>query len=62
MFGCSLSKRYLIEALLTGVYLLNRFATRAIEGAKVPAELWYGVKPDLSKLRVFGCIAFALKR
>lgn len=41
------------EAILTAVYLTNRSPTSAIEH-KTPYELWYGEKPDLSKLKVFG--------
>ena len=58
LLGCSLRKDFWIEATLTAVYLLNRSPTRAIEEEKVPFELWYGYKPDLSNLRVFGCVVF----
>ena len=36
----------------------NRTPTKAL-GMKTPYESWYGKQPDLSNLRVFGCIAFA---
>ncbi|XP_055591553.1 uncharacterized protein LOC129743539 [Uranotaenia lowii] len=29
-------------------------------GDKTPFEMWYGKKPDLSNLRIFGCNAYAL--
>lgn len=61
MLGCSLNKTFWIEAVNTAVYLLNRSPTRALDQGKVPAELWYGVRPNLSKLRVFGCVAFVCK-
>ncbi|KAJ1518878.1 hypothetical protein ONE63_011508 [Megalurothrips usitatus] len=61
LFGSGLSKRFWIEALLTAVYLLNRSPTQALKGKVVPAELWTGSKPDLSKLKVFGCVAYATK-
>lgn len=46
-----LSKKFWSEAVLTAVYLVNRSSTEAIKG-KVPAEQWYGEKPDVQKLRV----------
>ncbi|KAL1449198.1 hypothetical protein WDU94_000417 [Cyamophila willieti] len=42
------------EAILTATYLINRIPT--VDG-KVPAELWFGYKPDYSKLKIFGCTA-----
>ncbi|KAK3930023.1 Copia protein [Frankliniella fusca] len=61
LLGSSLRKSFWIESLLTAVYLLNRSPTRALDGDKVPAELWYGVRPNLQKLRVFGCNAYVCK-
>lgn len=52
-----LSKRFWTEAVLTAVYLINRNPTEALKD-KVPAELWYGNRPNLVKLRVLGCIAY----
>lgn len=61
LLDSSLSKRFWIEATMTAIYLINRCPTRAIDENKVPAELWYGVSQDLSKLRVFGCVVFVKK-
>lgn len=47
------------EAVLASNYLTNRSPTTAIKVNKTPYELWYKQKPDLSKIRVFGCDAFA---
>lgn len=47
------------EAVLAAVYLTNRSPTTAVSDWKTPAEMWTGHKPDVSKLRVFGCKAFA---
>lgn len=58
LFWSNLRRDFWIEAVLTAVYLLNRSPTRALIGEKVPAELWFNSKPDLSKLRVFGCVGF----
>lgn len=43
------------EAILTATYHINCIPT---VNEAVPAELWYGRKPDYSKLKVFGCTAY----
>ena len=48
--------RFWGEAVITTVYLLNRSLTKSVEG-KTPFEVWHGYKPDVSYLRVFGCVA-----
>jgi len=39
------------EAVVTAVYLINRSPTSALDG--IPAVLWYGVQPNLKKLRIW---------
>ena len=46
------------EALSTAAYILNRVETKA--KPLTPYELWTGHKPDLSKLKVWGCKAQVL--
>ena len=46
------------EAVTTACYLINRSPSSTIE-FKTPQELWTGNKPDLSYLRIFGCVAYA---
>jgi transposase InsO family protein len=46
------------EAAHTAVFVLNRSVTRSLDG-RTPHEAWYGVKPSVHFLRVFGCRAFA---
>jgi hypothetical protein len=46
------------EAAHHAVYLLNITPSRSL-GNITPHEDGYGVVPDVSKLRVFGCVAFA---
>lgn len=53
-----LSNDFWGEAVLTSTYITNRTSTVSLHG-KTPYELWFGYKPDLSSLRVFGCKAFA---
>lgn len=52
-----MSKVFWSEAVLAAVYLINRCPTNALKD-RLPAELWYGERPDLRKLRVFGCVAY----
>ena len=52
----SVPARFWGEAVSTAVYLLNRSPTKSVEG-KTPYEVWYGRKPDVSYLRVFGYVA-----
>ena len=47
------------EAASTATYIYNRLPNAPLKG-KSPHELWYGRKPDLSNLKVFGCVAYAL--
>jgi hypothetical protein len=50
-----LKKSFWIESVLTAVYLINQSPTAALEKS-IPAELWYGQKQNLQKLRVFGSL------
>ena len=45
------------EVVSHAVYLINRSPTRANSGA-TPEERYSGTIPDISNLRIFGCIAF----
>lgn len=45
------------EAINTAAYLHNQSATAALENM-TPYECWAGKKPEVSNLRVFGCICF----
>ena len=49
------------EAVFASVYLINRSPTSALLNWKTPAEMWMNEKPNLSKIRVFGCQAFVWK-
>ena len=45
------------EAINTAMYLHNRSPTVALKD-KTPFEYWFERKPDISNLRVFGCICY----
>ena len=59
MAQAGLSDKYWAEAVVTGTYLRNRVPTRSFKEKTTPFEKWYEKKPDLSHLRVFGCMAYA---
>lgn len=52
------SKRFWGQAVQTAAYLVNRSPSSALDSNVTPFELWEGRKPDVSKLRVFGCPMF----
>ncbi|KAJ8889397.1 hypothetical protein PR048_008896 [Dryococelus australis] len=41
------------------MYLLNRSPSASVD--TTPAKLWYGKRPDLSNLKLFGSLAYAKK-
>ena len=45
------------EAVHTAVFLLNRAPTAALDG-KTPYQAWYGKKPPVHFLKVFGCVVY----
>lgn len=59
LFHSGMSNMFWAEAVATAAYVRNRRPTRAIKDKVTPYEKWYGQKPNLSNLRVFGCVAFA---
>lgn len=58
IFDSHLGKMFWGEAVLSSVYLINRTETRALPDKKTPAEIWYDCKPNLEKIRRFGCHAY----
>jgi hypothetical protein len=52
LYGSNLPAKYWSDALLHSVYLHNRLTHSATK--KTPFEGYYGIKPDLSCLKVFG--------
>ena len=51
-----LDKRLWMDLADTVVYLKNRSPTTAV--ATTPYELWHGVKPNLSHLKIIGSTAY----
>ena len=57
MSHASLPKKFWAEAVNTAVYVHNRSPTTALE-AKTPFDCWYNEEPDVSSMKVFGCLSF----
>ena len=57
LFHSKISHRFWVEAVNTAVYLRHCSPTVALKD-KALFELWYGKKPSVSHLRVFGCNAY----
>lgn len=56
--NAKLPKSFWGEAVNTAWFLINKSPSSAIE-MKTPDEIWYGRTSDYSKLKVFGCTAYA---
>src|ERR1051325_7757471 len=56
--SAGLKKVFWAEAVSTATYLINRCPSTALD-MKTPKEVWLGQPPNLDKLRVFGCVAYA---
>ena len=54
-----LPNSYWAEAIATAAYVRNRTPARAIKEDTTSYERWYGKKPNVTHLKVFGCIAYA---
>ena len=53
LFDADLPKEFWAEAINTAAYLRNRSVVSGLKG-RTPYELFYGKKPDVSHVRVFG--------
>jgi hypothetical protein len=56
IYGQHLPKYLWSEAINMAIYILNRSITS--NNNKSPFERWTGKKPDLSKIKIFGCTAY----
>jgi hypothetical protein len=53
----NLPNYFWVKAIATIVYIMNRTPIATIHGM-TPEEKFIGKRPDVSHLRVFGCIAY----
>ena len=58
LLDAGLPQKYWAEAVATAAYLRNRCPTTAVK-EMTPFEAWFGRKPKVGHLRVFGCEAHA---
>jgi transposase InsO family protein len=54
-----LSSTYWAEAIHTTIYLRNIYPTASLDEI-TPYEAWFGFKPQVKHLRVFGSVCYAL--
>ena len=57
LLDANLPQKFWAEAVSTAAYLRNRSPSSAVGGI-TPHQAWYGQKPRVDHLRVFGCTAF----
>ena len=57
-----LPKRFWVRAMATAVHLRNLCPTSSNDGKHSPHEVKFGNQPSLKSLRVFGCLAYMLKK
>ena len=58
MFHAGLPNRFRAEVVECAAYIRNNTSTSAIKGNKTPFEVLSGNKPDVSHLKVFGCMEY----
>uniref|UniRef100_A0AAG5DHX2 Uncharacterized protein n=1 Tax=Anopheles atroparvus TaxID=41427 RepID=A0AAG5DHX2_ANOAO len=51
-------KKYWAEAINTACYLQNRLPSAAVKST--PFEMWFGRKPEVKHLRLFGCSGYMM--
>lgn len=57
LYSSNLPSNLWAEAVSTAAYTMNRVPNRE-EKSVTPFEMWFGKKPDISHMRVFGCRAY----
>lgn len=57
LLDAKLPKKYCAESVSTAAYLRDRSPTKAAKDKRL-YETWYGEKPKVDHLRVFGCDAY----
>ncbi|KAG8477669.1 hypothetical protein CXB51_027663 [Gossypium anomalum] len=58
LFEKNLPKTMWAEAVNTAVYIQNSLPTKAL-AHKTPFEAWFGFKPSLAHMKVFGCLCYS---
>lgn len=58
LLDAGMHKRFWAEAVNTACYLQNRLPSAAVD--RTPYEIWFGRKPDLAYLRLFGSVGYVM--
>lgn len=58
IFDAKMEKVFWEEAVATSAFLANRTPSSTLPENKTPAELWYKQKPNLNKIKIFGCTSY----
>lgn len=58
LHSSNLSNKFWADAIVTATYVSNLSLTYVVY-MKKPYEDWFGMKPSMLHLRLFGCVAFA---
>ena len=58
LISAGLPKAFWVEAVSTTAYLINRCPSTTLN-FKTLEEVWLGHPPDYSRLKIFGCSAYA---
>ena len=53
-----LGNEFWVRALHTAFYISHRCLTVSLPKGETTFEMFFGEKPDLSNMKIFGCIAF----
>ena len=59
LLHADLSNAHWTETVATATYLCNCLVSTALKAGETPYLLWYGKKPNLEHIRVFGCVIYS---
>ena len=57
--AAKLPDEFWAEAFNTATYLTNRAPSSVLPRGKTPYEMWWGQKPSIAHVRIFGCLTYA---
>lgn len=60
LYEAKMPAKFWSFAMYAATYIINRSPTSALQGNGIPYEKWFGMKPNLKYLRVFGSLAHVL--
>jgi len=57
--AAKLPDEFWAEAINTATYLTDRSPSSVLPRGKTPYEMWWGQKPSIAHVRIFGCLSYA---